>query len=359
MSEAAVVTSAPTPAPQRAAPDIGNLTGDAYRSAKQEFIQANGEGAWRAYMESGAPAKSADPAPVTDAKPAAKTEEPAPKADGDEAEPDAITINADGKPIEARTGKFVPLARFMEKNKEAKESKAQLSDMMRRVVQTQDRLAQLLEPQEQTKAVAEPEKAIDPEQDVFGYLKQMAKRFETLEQKLTNANKATSEKLETTELREGFVKDAQRFAAKEPAFAQAYQHLLGTLHKEYEADGIADEGERNRMIAENIRDRATRMLKAGKSPAEAIWAIAQARGFQAKPAVDPNTEKEAAAKAELERINRTKSATQSLNGAGGGGLGEGLTVQKLASLAGEDFAKAKRDYIAKNGQDAWSKLLGA
>lgn len=358
MSEAAVVTSTPTPAPPSAAPDIGNLTGDAYRSAKQEFIQTNGEGAWRAYMESGAPAKSADPAPA-EAKPAAKVEEPAPKADGDEADADAITLNSEGKPIDVRTGKFVPLGRFLEKAKSEKAARQQLDEMMRKVVHTQDRLAQLLEPQPEVRKAPEPEAPVDPENDVFGYLRQLGKRFETLEQRLTEAQQKTAGKLETTELRDGFMKDAQRFATKEPAFAEAYQHVIGTLHKELEAEGYGDEGERNRMIAENIRDRATRLLKAGKSPAEAIWAIAQARGFQAKPAVDPNAEKEAAAKAELERINRTKSATQSLNGAGGGGLGEGLTVQKLASLAGDDFANAKRQFIAKNGQDAWSKLLGA
>jgi vacuolar-type H+-ATPase subunit I/STV1 len=241
---------------------------------------------------------------------------------------------------------------------EAKEAKSNVDQMMRRVVQTQERLAQLLEPQEQAKAQPEPEKPIRAEDDVFGYLAQMAKRFETLEQRLMSANKQTTEKLETTELRDGFVKDAQRFAAKEPAFAQAYQHVISTLHKELAAEGLDDEGERNKMIAENIRDRATRLLRAGKSPAEAIWAIAQARGFQATPAVDPNIAKEASAKAELDRINRTKAATQSLNGAGGGGLGEGLTLQKLANLAGDDYSNARRSYISKHGETAWRNLIG-
>ena len=354
MTEAAVVTSTPTPQP--AAPDFGALTGDAYSHAKQEFISKNGEGAWRAHLEGGTPAKAAEPAPVADAKPDAKVDEP--KADGDDGEPGEITINADGKAIDKTTGRFVPHSAYKRVQGEAKEYKQQTQDLMRRVVQTQDRLAQLLEPQEAAKAQPEAEQAIDPEQDVFGYLRQMAKRQEALEKRLSEANDKTSAKLETTELRERFVSDAQRFTAREPAFAQAYQHVITTLHKELEAEGLGDEGERNRMIAENIRDRATRLLKAGKSPAEAIWAIAQARGFQAKPVVDPNTEKEAAAKAELERINKTKAATHTLNGAGGGGLGEGLTLQKLASLAGDEYSAARRQFITKNGETAWRALIG-
>lgn len=355
MTDAAVVTSDPTPPP--AVPDFGALAGDAYSHAKQEFISKNGEAAWRAIMDGTAPAASlTEKAP--DAPPAtAKDGEPAKKAD-DDGEPGEITINADGKAIDKATGRFVPHSAYKRVQGEAKEAKQQASELMRRVVQTQERLATLLEPQPEPAKKAGPEPELDPEKDIFGAFRQLAKRYEVLENRLKEATSTTAQKLENTDLRERFVSDAQRFTAKEPAFAAAYQYVIDSMNKELEAEGFADATERTKMIAENIRDRATRLLRANKSPAETIWAIAQTRGFKPTPPNDPAKEKEAQAKAELDRINKTKGATMTLNGAGTAGTTEGLTLQKLASLTGEDYSSARRAYIGKYGESAWRQLIG-
>lgn len=357
MTDAVVVTSDPTPPP--AAPDFGALAGDAYSHAKQEFISKNGEAAWREIMEGKAPA-----APLTEKAPEqptatnGKTVEPAKAAEGDDVEPGEITINADGKAIDKATGRFVPHSAYKRVQSEAKEAKQQASELMRRVVQTQERLATLLEPQPEPAKKAEPEPVLDPEKDIFGAFRQLAKRYEVLENRLKEATSTTAQKLENTDLRERFVSDAQRFTAKEPAFAAAYQYVIDSMNKELEAEGFADATERTKMIAENIRDRATRLLRANKSPAETIWAIAQTRGFKPTPPNDPAKEKEAQAKAELDRINKTKGATMTLNGAGTAGTTEGLTLQKLASLTGEDYSSARRAYIGKYGESAWRQLIG-
>jgi len=305
----------------------------------------------------------AAPAAATngEAKPEAKTE--APKTNGhakeDDAEPGEITINADGKAIDKTTGRFVPKDVALRWKGEAKEAKSQNDTLIKSVVQLQERLATLLEPKsDPTKAQTAEEKRIDPTEDYFGAYNQLVEKVSKLESKLAETSTETKGQLEARELRERFVQDAQRFTGTEKAFPAAYQYLIESLHTELEAEGVDDKGERDRQIAENIRDRATRLLRAGKSPAQTIWAIAKSRGFQAKPAVDPNAENEAKAKAELDRINRAKGATHTLNGAGSSGGGEALTLQKLASLAGDDYGAQRRAYIAKHGEHAWRQLIG-
>jgi hypothetical protein len=332
---------------------LADLTGDAYATAKKEFIDKNGADAWRDTLNGKAPAVKTD-APAKPVTETAKTNGHA----AEEGEPGEITINADGKPVDKATGRFVPHSAYMRVKGEAKEAKTQSDTLVRSVVQLQEKLANLLEPQQQQTQQAKPDVAPDPEEDVFGAIKWALKKMADVETRLTKTSTETNATLENTDMRERFVADAQKFTTKEPAFAQAYQHVIDGLHKELEVEGMTDAAERGRMIAENIRDRAVRLMKANKSPAEAIWAIAQSRGFQAKPAVDPAKEKEEQSRAEIDRLNKTKEATASLSGAGAGGGLEGLTLQKLASLTGDAYGEQRRAYIGKHGESAWRKLIG-
>ncbi len=373
MSEAAVVTSDPVitappvvvgDAKPTGAAKFADLAGESYGLAKKEFIEKNGADAWRSMMDGTAPEPAAKngevkPALATNGKAAAEA-----KPNGEEAEPGEVIVEEDGTARDTKTGRYVPKSAYLRVKGEAKETRTANESLTKSVVQLQERLAILTEALPKTadaEALAE-EKPIDPTEDVFGFLAQMGKRLDTLASKLDTTSKATEAKLSNTELRDQFLRDAQRFSTTQPAFTQAYAHVMDTLHKELEAEGVSDKTERDRAIAENIRDRATRLLKAGKSPAEAIWNIAAARGFRAQPAVDPGAEKEAAAKAELARINQTKAAGATLTGAGGVGNTEGLTTAKIQEIAvrgGDQYGATRRDYIKRYGEDAWKKLLGA
>jgi hypothetical protein len=368
MTEAAVVTSNPTPAPAPAPAEpagvakFAELSGDAYSTAKQEFIAANGEHAWRSMMSQGLAPPPSEPAPAKNGEAKPNGANGHDKAEDGEAGEDegGITINAEGKAINKATGRYIPQSAYLRVKGEAKEAKSQNDVLVKSVVQLQEKLATILErgASPQTTQANEPEKEIDPSEDIFGAFNQLSKKLKALETKGTEAHKETSAQIEAREMRDRFVSDAQRFTSREASFPQAYQYLMESLHTELAAEGVSDEKERASQIAENIRDRATRLLKQGKSPAETIFAIAKARGFAAKPANDPNAEKEAKAKAELERINATKSATHTLNGAGGTGGMEGLTLQKLASLTGEDYSSARRAFISKHGEAAWRQMIG-
>ena len=97
-------------------------------------------------------------------------------------------------------------------------------------------------------------------------------------------------------------------------------------------------------------------IKSGARPAERLYNIATARGFAPKTASDTAAQNSAA---EIARIKTGQAASQSLRGAGtGSGVGEGLTVAKLASMSDGEFDAARSQYIAKHGKVAWTNLTG-
>lgn len=292
----------------------------------------------------------------------APTQEPIETAPTDQAkapaadDEDDIIVDENGKARDAKTGKFVPYVPHAALHKERSRRK-QVEDenlsFREKLARVEERLAIFNEMIGKGDApAANPdakpdgksvfdEEPIDPEEDVFGALKQQQRINAELRRQMTEGAKAREQQEAVTSVKTAYQQDATAFMAKTPDFKDAYGHLISTLHRELELMGVSDEAERNRAIAEQERELVSRALAQKKSPSELIYSIAKTRGFSSAPsaAIDKQSQPapKATADARIENVRRGQGSVISLAKAGGAS-GEGLTVEALASMNEADFA---------------------
>lgn len=355
------VDTGAAPAAAPATPDVGAMSEADYANQRSSYEKEHGSGSWLRHINE-APADPAKPngaAKPAEAKTAAAQPTEATTDDG-EMEPGEITINADGKPIDTKTGRFVPKSVMLRYKGEAKEAKATIDTLRTQVIQARERLS-LFEEATKPKDEPKPElKPVDPKEDIFGAYEYVAKQLAALQEQLTNTTKTTEAQLTETRNRDAFVSDARRFAAQEPTFTEAFGFLRAQYDAELEAMGIADKDQRDARLTSELRNFVDGAIANKQSPAELLFKRAKARGYQPKPA-QPQGESEAEKKAreEIERINAGKAASATLGGAGGGVIADKLDINKLASMPEGEYYETRKAFIAKHGQTAWNKLTNA
>ena len=319
-------------------------------------------------------------APGAQGEPAA-----APGAADDVDEDGAITIGADGKARDTLSGKYVPHHALHKERERRKASEGELMSVREKFTRAEERLAGLMElvgpgdgakaaapgataPGAAKQAEADPlsEEPIDPEVDVFGALKQAQRQNAALLKRMQEGDQATKQKEASASAGNAYVSDAMAFAKTQPDFGNAYNHLIAQMHQEFEALGMDDAAERNRMIAQREKEFVSEVLGRKGSPAAAIYKLAKARGYKgaapggdpapaaAAPAAAPKPAADPGAVAKLEAINKAKETVVSLGGSGGSAGGDVLTMESLANMSEADFnATAKR--IGKAGM---ARIMG-
>lgn len=270
---------------------------------------------------------------------------------------DDLDGDADAPARDPKTGKFVPRSAYLRVKETAKTARNEAQTYRESLIAAKERLAIL------TEATAPPKQAaaeldladgpdIDPEQDIFGYAKQMKARFEKTQAMIAQMQRSTQEDRTNS----AFVADMNRFKAAEPAFGDAFAYLVQQRHAEMEALGIDDKAERDRLLKEEARDVVAEALRAGKSPAERLFKLATARGFRKTTAAAPNALAEAAK--QIEQLENGRRASASLRGAGEGGMSEGFSIQEYLNSSEADGIRMREAYIAKHGPAAWRKVIG-
>lgn len=279
-----------------------------------------------------------------------------PPADGEDDDFD-LDETGDAPARDPKTGKFVPKSAYLRVKETAKQAKTEAQQYRENLIAAKERLAIL------TEATAPPQKTdskdidladapdIDPEQDIFGALKQAHARLAKVQQRLQQNEKMTQE----DRTQQAFMADINRFKQEQPAFTDAFSFLVQQRHAELEALGW-DKAERDRMLRDEARDVVQTALKSGKSAAETIFRIATARGFKAQPAAAPNALAEAAK--QIEQLENGRRASASLRGAGEGGASEGFSLQAYLNSSETEGIAMRDAYIAKHGKDAWRKVIG-
>ncbi|KQT88924.1 hypothetical protein [Methylobacterium sp. Leaf466] len=290
-------------------------------------------------------------ASTVSAAPAAAAPAGEPAAPGEVVDPDA----ADADDAEANKGRFVRHGAFHQERERRKAeaarataAEAALTELREKFARGDERLKLLSEAMQRpaaTPAAAEPPKVIDPNEDIFGAYEQLKSEVEALrtsQTQLTEAQKAeraqAQEREEHASAMTSYASDAQRYMATEPAFADAYNHLIGSRVAELKLYGV-DEATAMREVAAEEAGLVKAAIKAGKSPAEHIYKIAQARGFMpkaaepAKPAAPAETQAE-----RMARISAGQTAAKSLSAAGGAPASE-VTMDMLASMSEAEFEK--------------------
>jgi hypothetical protein len=332
-------TSTPAPAPQ-----IEVTASDDFTPAERAYFESRGE-------NTGGLVPNGQPAPAQ-AEQAAQ-----PDADNDDFD---IDDDADAPARDPKTGKFVPRSAYLRVKETAKTARTEAQSYRESLIAAKERLAIL------TEATAPPKQAaaeidladgpdIDPEQDIFGYAKQMKARFEKTQAMIAQMQRSTQE----DRTQKAFMSDIARFKQSEPAFPDAFGYLVQQRHAELEALGIDNKSERERMLREEARDVVAEALRAGKSPAERLYRLATARGFKptSTAAAAPNALAEAAKQIEQLETGRRNSA--SLRGAGEtGAMDGGFSLTAYLNSSEAEGIQMRNAYIAKHGEGAWRKVIG-
>lgn len=268
-----------------------------------------------------------------------------------------ITVGPDGKP-RGKGGRFVPHAALHKEREKHKLTKQELDTVRERQARADERLRVLNEVlatadgkgADDGKPAPKALDQIDPATQPLEALQAALAEIKRLEGMVTETKTQQQERESARAMQAAYQNDALRYVQEKPEFKDAYQFLIQGRHRELEAMGMTDVGERNRFIANEERQIVANAFQSRRSPAQMLHNLAVARGFAPKaapaPAADPVKKIEQIAQGQ-------RQAGASLSGAGGSS-GEGLTAAALADMSEEEFASV----AAKLGKSKLRQLLG-
>ncbi len=234
---------------------------------------------------------------------------------------------------------------------------------------------QAVEPEPQ-----QPAAPPDPESDPFGYMRWLGEQVTGLAGKTDQVTTSVQERDAATELKETYLQDAKAFATRQTDFGPAYNWLMANRDAELTAAGYTDPAERMRIITLDERDIVARSLMARQAnpsapgPAQIIYGLAKARGFQApapqlgngaaRPGNGAAAQPPSATAAppsvtqQVESIQRGQAASRSLSSAGGAPAPTGIDLAKLADMDDNEYLAWKSALTAPQRKELAS-LLGA
>lgn len=320
----------------------------------------------------GNPQVQSEPQPsaevLQESQPAASEDQDAQGTDADdESEGDEFTVitGRDGKTrLKGKDGKFVSHKALHAEREKRKAIQAERDDLKLRLARGEERLAILNEAfnggarpadgAQQPKVDDDPlaEEAVDAAKDPFGAIEQLRRQNAALSQRFHGHQTQAQQSDTLNRVKEVYHTDARRLMTEDPNFEAGYRFLVGQRHKELEVMGLADEAERNRVIAQEETSLVIEALRAKMSPAQAIYNIAKARGFAPSQAPAeasngdqpsrngaPDPAKVSAAAEKIANVKRGQQASDTLSVAGSSPSGS-LTFAQLAAMNDEEFAAA-------------------
>lgn len=307
--------------------------------------------------------------------PVVTTEAATPAAEEDDEPDETATPAADG----TRPPKRVSGARYRiveaelkaerEKNAKSAETQARLDERLRLI---NEALTPAAQPQEDE----DPEP--DAEQDIFAHVawqkRKVTRDYEAIQERIGQIEATRQTEMADQQLASTYMEDAHRFAQAEPNFGPAYAWLMNVraaqlasyhfgkdLHDPATPPLTAKEITQIRSeVAREERALVGQAIKAGKSPAAAVFSMARMTGFQpqapaaAQPASGsgqaapsataaprgnggaPSPAARPTVKAEIDRIKSAAGASLSLS-QGGGTPAPVLNAQKLADMPQDEF----------------------
>lgn len=273
---------------------------------------------------------------------------PAPPGGADEV-PKAADVPAEdetnveeGKADPDNPGKFVRLGALHEERQRRKELAEELARTREQSAADRARLEERLNAIAQSfKQPEQPPKPLEP-----------AERLARLEQELQQRAQVEQQQRAAYEAQQRFNNDVRsfenKFAAANQDYYDAVEFAKDVRRQDYLKLGLdADTAEE--LVMNDAQKLALDSLRRGIDPAERFYNYAKANGWGApkepeKPAAPPE---DAAAK--LKTIEAGQKAAKSL-GAAPGSSQPALTLQALADMSDEDFAKID----AKT----WKKMMG-
>lgn len=251
-----------------------------------------------------------------------------------------------------RQSRMVPHSALHEerqRRKEAEDRARRAEEDYRRNLETgNQRLQQLIalaQQRPQQAAEVQPPPSLD--QDPVGFVGHLAQRFDqkiqAFEQQQAQTLAERQQQQQLAQLTTVAQAHVQGFAAQNPDYFDALQHVRGMRAAQYRAMGLSEE----QVIAQIGHDElafANTALQNRRNIAESLYEFAKASGYAPKAAERKPSETLAA---EAKGV----AAARSL-GTGGGASKGAPSLEALAAMSDEEFVEATKG-------DNWRRLMGA
>ena len=313
----------------------------------------------KAYFESGGESPiEAEPEPAPDPEPQAQAE---PQEGQQSPEPQANQQQDEN----SRNVPYGALREERERRKALEQQLAQLNGKWQTVEQRLAALQGINQPQQQR---PEAPKIPDPEEDFIEATRwtqqQIVEMQRRQQQQMTNAQRAQQAQQFQGQVMNAWSQRARQAAQQSPEFADAYRFATTSRFRELIASGVPEHQARQQAQRDEFNFVAQSMQQ-GRDPAQSLMAIAQARGWQPKPASgEPAQAAPAAANAQqntpaqpqrLDTVAKGMQANKSLSGVGSSTSGRGsLGAKDLAEMSDDDFAA----FLDKKGANGFKAMLG-
>jgi hypothetical protein len=235
--------------------------------------------------------------------------------------------------------KYIPLGAVQEARNENKGLRKELEELKTKWTGGEQRLNKLME------ALSGKEEAPpDYEKDPLGNLKAkndaLEAKIKALEGNTEETKKASEVSANMAKFQNAVTSAERGFAAKNPDYAEAVQHLSEAWRAELEEAG-ADEDQIDALLSRKGAQFSYAAMQKGRNPAEAVYNAAKRLGY--KPA-EPKENKD---KETLKTIAKGQEAEKSLSNGKGN---SNVSLEAIASMSDEDMDEFVKD--PKN----WKKL---
>lgn len=170
----------------------------------------------------------------------------------------------------------------------------------------------------------------------------LSQRTEDMDRYLAQRAQAEQQQQAQMQFISKFHKSADAYKQENPEFQEAYQHLIKGRKAEYAAAGYEGE-ELTYMLLQEEAGIVAKAYNDGVNPAERLFNLAKARGYQSAPTKEVNN----AADEKLKNIESGVNASRSLSNAGSKINDGKMTIEKLADI------KDQKEFDA-----GWQQLFG-
>lgn len=227
---------------------------------------------------------------------------------------------------------FVPHGALHEERERRKALQQELSEIKSRVSGFDDLKSQVLELREKYSKQNETSFEEDPIKAMYDSQQEIRKRIEEQEQYLRLQEHNNEYARQQSDMINKYQRAAQDYTKSNPDFSNAYRYIIEARQNQYSALGYTPD-EVIQIMQEEERQIVQRAFSDEANPAERIYNLAVASGYQSKPKSDLHVVKNGIENAQT--LSNSQSTTEGND-----------TIQKLLELEGEEFEKA------------WAKLMG-
>ena len=284
-----------------------------------------------------------------DAEDKAAAEAEAAEKKAEEPEPEA-SEEAEQEPAEEKKeGQRVPLSELMEERRARQQAQRELGEFRERYAKLDGRLEEL---SERFKAPVEQPPSIDddPVSHIAWQNRELQKQQSEIGDRLDKRDEEAQKVQQWQNFQSAVAADerAYRTANPDQPFDKALEYLRAGRAQEYQAMGIVDPVQQQQLVAQDEVFVIQQAMSQGKSPSQAAWDLAVARGYKpAEPSQSPAEVNEGARK--IENLVKGQKASTSLSSAGGGAEVP-LSLEAIAEMSDEEFAKIP--------ESEWRRMMG-